>query len=542
VPPAVRGGLLARNTALNIAGQVIPIAVAVPTIPYVVAGLGDSRFGILALAWAALGYFGVLDLGLGRAATRYIAAALGQGETHRVPALLGSALAVQVVFGILGALALAAAAPWLAATALNVPAELVGETRGALYVIALTLPVVIVTGSVRGALEAAQRFDLINAVTVPASSATFLLPLLGVALGWELPAIILLLFAGRAVTLLALFWLALPSVPGLRTVSPASAVAPAGAVGPAGAASTAGAASPAGTTGGQRVRLRVDREALRGMLGFGGWVMVSNLTVPLLSHLERFLIPALLTVGALTYYAVPFEVLTRVAIVPAAMALTLFPAFSFMDRRDPGAVDELFARPLKYLLLVMTPVLGFIAVFAEPLLGAWLGDAFAARAALPLRILVLAFYLNAFAQIALAALHGLGRPDLKAKLDLVQVPVFMVLLVLFIPRWGIAGAAAAKLAVTVLDVVGLFLFVGLAHQTPAARRYPPPLRRAAGLSLAFAALAMALPLLALPVAPAMLTFLGLATLFAGACWRASVDAVDRAAMARLARRVRGAPA
>jgi O-antigen/teichoic acid export membrane protein len=539
VPPAVRGGLLARNTALNIAGQLIPIAVAVPTIPYLVAGLGDSRFGILALAWAALGYFGVLDLGLGRAATRFIAAALGQGETHRVPALLGSALAVQVVFGILGALALAAAAPWLAGTALNIPPDLVDEARGALYVIALTLPVVVVTGSVRGALEAAQRFDLINAVTVPASSATFLLPPVGVALGWGLPGIIMLLFAGRAVTLLAFAVLALPSVPGLRTVSPASAGSPAGA-GAAGAAG--GTLTTTRSTGGQRVRLEVDREALRGMLGFGGWVMVSNLTVPLLSHLERFLIPALLTVGALTYYVVPFEVLTRVAIVPAAMALTLFPAFSFMDRRDPGAVDELFSRPLKYLLLIMTPVLAFIAVFAEPLLGAWLGDEFAARAALPLRILVVAFYLNAFAQIPFAALHGLGRPDLKAKLDLVQVPLFLVLLLVFIPRWGIAGAAAAKLAVTALDAAALFLFVAWVHRTTSARRFPPPLRRAAGLSLVFGALAIAIPLLALPVAPAMLTFLGLAVLFGMACWRASVDAIDRAAISRLLRRVRGAPA
>jgi O-antigen/teichoic acid export membrane protein len=322
-------------------------------------------------------------------------------------------------------------------------------------------------------------------------------------------------------------------------VSPASAVSPVGAGGIGG---PTGPTGPTGTTGGQRVRLKVDREVLRGMLGFGGWVMVSNLTVPLLSHLERFLIPALLTVGALTYYAVPYEVLARVAIVPAAMALTLFPAFSFMDRRDPGAVDELFARPLKYLLLVMTPVLGFIAVFAEPLLGAWLGDEFAARAALPLRILVLAFYLNAFAQIALAALHGLGRPDLKAKLDLVQVPIFLVLLVLFIPRWGIAGAAAAKLAVTALDVAGLFLFVGLVHRTTPARRFPPPLRRAAGLSMAFGACAMALPLLPVPAAPAMLVFLALAVLFGVACWRASVDAIDRAAMLRLLRRVRGVPA
>jgi hypothetical protein len=44
----------------------------------------------------------------------------------------------------------------------------------------------------------------------------------------------------------------------------------------------------------------------------------------LLSHLERFLIPALVAVGALTYYAVPYEVLARVAIVPAAMERSIF--------------------------------------------------------------------------------------------------------------------------------------------------------------------------------------------------------------------------
>jgi O-antigen/teichoic acid export membrane protein len=519
-PAAVRGGLLARNTLLNIAGQLVPIAVAILALPFVVAGLGENRLGVLALAWAALGYFGVLDLGLGRAATKYIAEALGRGEPHHVPRLLGSALAVQAGFGLAGALLLAGAAPWLAGRALNVPPELVEETLGALYMVALTLPVVVVTGSVRGALEAAQRFDLINAVTVPASSATFLLPVLGVALGWGLPGIVALLFAGRAVTLVALTLLALPAVPGLQR-------------------STAASGRGRSRVG---VRLRVDRGSLRRMLGFGGWVMVSNLTVPLLSHLERFLIPALLAVGALTYYAIPYEVLARVAIVPAAMALTLFPAFSFMERHDPAAVDELLARPLKYLLLVMTPALAFIGVFAEPLLSAWLGAEFAARAALPLRILVLAFYLNAFGQIALAALHGLGRPDLKARLDLLQVPLFALLLVLLIPRWGIAGAAAAKLVVTVLDVTALFVFVGLVHRASPAGRFPPPLRRAAALSAGFGAVIAPLPLLGLAAGPAMLAFVVLAFAFGAASWRGATDATDRAAVLRLLRRREGVAA
>jgi O-antigen/teichoic acid export membrane protein len=507
-PAAVRGGLLARNTLLNIGGQLVPIGIGVATLPYVVGGLGESRFGVLALAWTALGYFGVMDLGMGRAATRYIAEALGRGEPHRIPGLLGTALAAQVAFGVVTAAALALAAPVLAGHVLNVPTGLLAETTGAFYLIALALPVVMVTTSVRGALEAAQRFDLINAVTIPAGSASFLLPVIGVALGWSLAGIVGLLFAGRAVTLVALVLVALPAVPGLQ---------------------------PPEGGGLRRLRLCADRRSLRQMLGFGGWIMVSNLCIPLLSHLERFLIPVLLTVGALTYYAVPFEVLSRAAIIPAAMALTLFPAFSFIGRDDGAALDQLLARPIKYLLFVMTPLSVFLWLFAQPLLGAWLGEEFAVHATAPLRILVAVFYLNSFAQVALAALHGLGRPDLKARLDLVQVPLFVALLVLLIPRWGVAGAAVAKLVVTVIDMGALFVFVGVVHRSTAERRYPAPLRRAAGLSLLLVVLA--LPLLLAPATAAFLSFVALVLVFLAAFWRASIDQTDRAAIFGLLRRV-----
>src|SRR5512145_213743 len=87
----IHGRHLARNAALNLAGQAAPLLVGVLCIPPVIAGLGAERFGLLALAWAVLGYFSVFDLGLGRATTKFVAEALGRGERHRLPALVGTA-------------------------------------------------------------------------------------------------------------------------------------------------------------------------------------------------------------------------------------------------------------------------------------------------------------------------------------------------------------------------------------------------------------------------------------------------------------------
>ncbi len=56
------GGLLARNTILNFAGLSAPMLVAIVSIPLLISGLGTDRFGVLTLAFAISGYFGVFDL------------------------------------------------------------------------------------------------------------------------------------------------------------------------------------------------------------------------------------------------------------------------------------------------------------------------------------------------------------------------------------------------------------------------------------------------------------------------------------------------
>ena len=82
----IKGSLLAKNTVLNFIGQVVPLFVAVIAIPFIIRGLGADRFGILSLAWIIIGYFSIINLGLGRATTKFVAEALGKDEIEKIPA------------------------------------------------------------------------------------------------------------------------------------------------------------------------------------------------------------------------------------------------------------------------------------------------------------------------------------------------------------------------------------------------------------------------------------------------------------------------
>ncbi len=90
-----------RNTGGNLAVQGIPVFAALAAIPLLIQGAGESRFGILALAWLVTGYFTLFDLGIGRAAIRLITAD-GELDSNRRSDVLRTSLLLHASLGMLG--------------------------------------------------------------------------------------------------------------------------------------------------------------------------------------------------------------------------------------------------------------------------------------------------------------------------------------------------------------------------------------------------------------------------------------------------------
>jgi O-antigen/teichoic acid export membrane protein len=404
----VRGRTIARNTALNIVGQVVPLVAGVVAMPYVVHHLGPDRFGLLALVWIVVGYFALFDLGIGPATTKFVAELLGKGEIERVPAVVWTALATQSAMGLLAGLLLAAVSPMLVHRLLRIPAGLQPDTLWVLLTLAVWFPINFAAGSLRGVLSAFQRFDLVNAIAVPSSVLWYVIPVGALVLGFGLPGIVLLLVLSRVVALAAHFVLCLRICPELGR------------------------------------RCAFDRSLIRRLLGFGGWLSISVALNPILVYLERFLIGALVSVAALGYYTPAYMISSRLTILPGGLTDTLFPAFSTSAGRGDGEwIRNALVRSLKCLMLVMGPAALVVAFFARPILTLWVGPKFAAEGTLPLQILLLAVPLNSLGFVPSNLLQGIGRPDLTAKLCLAEAPVYAGLAWFLVSRFGLAGAALA---------------------------------------------------------------------------------------------------
>jgi O-antigen/teichoic acid export membrane protein len=411
--------VLARNSALNLAGQVLPLVVAAVAIPLLIRGLGAERFGILTLAWAAIGYFGLFEFGLSRALTQAVAARLGADNHEDLPTVMWSALLLLFGLGVVGGAVLSLATPLLVKDVLDVPSELQREAILAFWILAASLPLVLLSVGLRGVMEAYQHFGMATALRVPLSAFMYLGPLISLTFSRSLVPAVTMVAIGRAAGCAAHLIVCIRAYPALR----------------------------------QPVRFH--RAPVLALVRYGGWSTVSNIISPLMVTMDRFLIGALLPLATVTHYVTPYEVVTKLIIIPIAMLGAVFPVFAstFEVKRD--RMVAIYERSLRLVGIAMFPVILVAIGLAHEGLGLWVGSALPAVSAVVLQVLAVGAFTNGIAQVPLSALQGSGRPDLVAKLHMVELPFYAVGLWFFATTWGLPGVALAWTARVTIDALAL---------------------------------------------------------------------------------------
>jgi len=409
--------LLIRHTMFNLVGLGAPLLVAVAAIPVLVAALGDARFGLLTLIWAVVSYFGLFDLGLGRALTHHLARELARCDAARPGPIVFTALCAMAALGLLAGMLLAAGADWGVSQIKDVPDT--AEARRAVWAMAVAMPFTVLTTGLRGVLEATHWFGVINAIRIPMGLFTFLGPLAVVWAGGGLDTMAWVLAGGRVVACAAhavYAWRAL---------------------------------------GGAAADLRFDAGELRPLMGSASWMTLSNTISPLMNYIDRFVIGGTLSAAAVAHYATPHEMVTKLSILPGALTAVLFPRFSAQIAQGDGGARRVYRLSLFALAATLLPVAIVLTMWSKPLLAWWIDPEFAEHSAPVLAILVWGMVATCMAMIPFTVLQSAGNARLTAILHLAELPFYLLGLWWMIGEAGLVGAALAWTLRNVID--GLLL-------------------------------------------------------------------------------------
>lgn len=392
-----------RNTAYNFTGAVVPVLVTFVTLPVYLRAIGEERYGVLIVLWTLLGYFGLFDLGLGRAVTNRIAA-LGNRTSLEREQVFWTALLLNIVLGCIGALVLWAVGVAAFTYFIDAPSRVMAEVRSALPWMVLAFPLLLTTSVLSGALMGREEFLAQNAVGVATGVLIQVAPLVvALTIGPALPSLVIAVLAVRVLGSISLFGLCLQRLPVRLQPNPAL-------------------------------------DQIRPLFGYGGWVTVTSIVGPLLTTLDRVVIGVVAGASAVTYYTVPYSLASRLSILPGSLSSALFPRFSLVLEEERNGLLRVGVQSL---VVVITPLVVLAMLVMEPFLIWWLGAEFAAEAAPVGEILVIGIWANCLAYLPFTFIQGEGRPDLVAKFHLAELLPYLVVLWVALEWKGAVGAALA---------------------------------------------------------------------------------------------------
>lgn len=396
---------------------VLPLAMAAWSVPLIIEKLGVVRFGALTLIWGVFGYFSLFDFGIGKALTKRVAESRPDSPQAAVAVRVG--LLLLLGLGVVAGLVIAGCYPLLRNSGLAKGAEGSPEFFRSIVWLALGMPLLLAGTGLRGVLEGLGRFTSPAIARIILGITIFALPVPLLAIWPTLDVLVIGLVAGRALTLVTQGW----SCRGTLLMA---------------------------------LRARGTRAEVREILGFGGWMMLSNLVSPLMVYADRFVIAASAVASQLAYYTTPFELVTRLLVLPASVTTVLFPLMAREQGADRHQVaGRMMARGMLATLLVLLPVVIAGSLFAGDFLAWWLNPEFAALAVAPTVLLCWGVLLNSLAQFPFSYLLSMGRARQIAILHLVELPAYFVSLPWFLETWGIVGAAIAWVARVAIDLLAL---------------------------------------------------------------------------------------
>jgi len=437
---------LRANIIFNLGGALVPLCVSILVIPIYLVRIGQARYGIISLVWLLFGYFGLFDLGLSQATTNLLARPTNQAPVRQAE-IFWTATAVNILLGTVGGIVFGLVGHYILGWFVSIPVDLKGELQAAVTWVACLLPLSTTGAVFVGALEAHERFLELNLIQVAGAILSQLIPLLAViAIGPRIETAIAATVLTRLATTVPIFILALRQC--------ADGLAP-------------------------RLMPATAHELLR----YGGWITVSNIAGPILVSIDQFMIGALIGVSSVPRYSIPFNLATKILLVPAAMTRALFPQLTKLEMCYAVAKAESMTEAVSLALVLVCAPLILLNHYALTL---WLGSEFAADASLLARIIILGVWINGLAYVPYVTLQSQGMPSVTAKLHVFELLPFFALLWIGLHSLGLIGAALAWSFRVLIDAVFLFKAANFSRKT--ARNLFPSLcilGAAFGLSLLF---------------------------------------------------------
>ncbi len=408
---------LLSNSVWNFAGGVVPTIAALLTVPIVVSRLGASQYGTLTLLTSIVGYFALLDINASAGALKYLAEYNARRDHLRTRQLFSLGLAIYLLVGGVGGVAIAVYARALATSVFNVPPGLQDEAVLALRYGGLAFLFAQVQTYLLSVPQSMQRFDVSARTEGIFGSLTSVSTLVVVLLGGGLVEITATRAAILVTNVAVLSGIVRQLIPGLRPAWPG-------------------------------------RDVTRGLLTFSLFAYLSRFASVSYANADKLLISAYIDMKSLAVYTVPFLLANRAFSLTYRFGQVMMPEASRLNAS--GQLDQLrrtYLTSARYLMFLNAAISCLLIFFGRELLFYWAGPTFGREATVILALVATAVLFDSYTNLPSLVNDGLGAPANTGIFAFLRALLGLGAAWIGVHVGGIQGVAWAQLGMSV--VMGL---------------------------------------------------------------------------------------
>jgi O-antigen/teichoic acid export membrane protein len=413
-----------HNAIFNTASWIFTIVLGFVFLPYIVQKMGTDGYGVLVLVLSVIGYFAVLDLNLGDAVIKYVAEYHAENNMKKVNEVVSSVILLYLVLGIVGGLSILLLSGTIVSRLLKIKSDLQPAALFAFNLGSVGILLTMMLSALSAIPNGVNRYDITSKATMVMGLITTVVTVFLLYLGQGLKEIVVL---NLVVTLLGIMFYAVTSkklLPGL-VLSPS-----------------------------------LSFSGIRKVLKYGLFSMMSRLSGIMQFQGVRLLAGAVLGVSSVTYYVIPFNLVSKAMAITFRLGAVIFPVISGMQgKRDFESVVGLYLKSSRLIFSISTAICLPLFLFGDRFLGLWMGQQFKQHTGVVMLLLTLSLYLDACTNVPSNVLNGLGMPKICGYFSILNAVINLALVYPLSKGLNINGIALSFLLGQILVAPAFVIYV-----------------------------------------------------------------------------------
>lgn len=393
------------NAISNWTSLVVQVAVGFFLTPFIIRHLGRDGYGVWVLVGSFIGYYGLLNLGVGSAITRYISRYSAQNDSKSLNETANTALAMFCATGLIAiALSFLIAAPL--ADFFKVTPEHSEEFKRIVVVLGIATGLSFPSGVFSAMITARERFVAVNIVNITTTLLRTGLTVVILLAGHGLAGIAYPTLAATVISLVAVFWMA-------RVVVPEFCF-----------------------------QLKSARlTTLKMLLVYGGYTTIIAVADILRLKIDSLVIGKMLGMAEVGVYGIAATLIHYMLSLVASGMGVLTPRFTALDgEQKQEELKGTFLKALSISSCIAWGVALLLLLFGRPFVLLWVGEGFVGT--VPVLSILAVSYAFALSQTpGIGLMYALNKHSYYAIVSTLEAIANVGLSILLARQFGIIGVA-----------------------------------------------------------------------------------------------------